>query len=610
MKFFIPNIIDTALITEDVELACIFTNLFSKRTKYLPIIEPPRRFRPDASNEAVKINNAIARAGCKNIIYGNLFDDEKKLLAPFFPPSFVNNANTKQELPRFNSRHEKEPQLISGRKNLSISILNALKYNMTISLSDNPPIQQSNAFKGRSKLLFIAEDREDITSVIIANYAYAFDASLIVIDSIDSEKVKEINESFFHIYDSKTVVYEKLERIKHTIKAFVPELELDSYINITFFTSGLPFGFSFPEIPTSHIFNYPMLGTNLLNYIGVEKNPETKIKVALTIDPGSFEESESATFMKSLVPRNLIVRKLHSADATINNAHLFLSTFPADLILITSHAKEVEGYRTTYVYKDTENIERKLIRDEAIALGWDPLTEKFHFTEFASIVSLDDIDWLDHERKNKHYVGRAILDFIDLQKTNKHTEYKISSEKIPSVHMAMAYSMTDGNFFPTFHGLADERSPIIISNACSSWRKVSLDVSYAGCRVYIGPIRDIMNFEAIDFIGRLFKKHLDRSLSLGVWRAQNEMYEDGLRRPYLVLGTHFTKLNFPSGSQTNYLRKQLDRSASRRNKKSILGKSPDIRESSQRFEVFLTEELATLNLCINGKSELYISKYF
>jgi len=119
------------------------------------------------------------------------------------------------------------------------------------------------------------------------------------------------------------------------------------------------------------------------------------------------------------------------------------------------------------------------------------------------------------------------------------------------------------NFFHALHGLAGMRFPIIVSNACSSWRKVSKDISFAGTRTYVGLIIDVVNTEAIEFVDKLLTKHIERPISVAVWRSQNDIYADGIRRPYLVQGTHFTKLNSPTSCQIQYLKKQIAISANR-----------------------------------------------
>ena len=596
MEYFIPKVSKNVCITDDIDLAIKFSQLFNQKNYYLPIIESPRITRPDASNEAIKINNSIAQVQPHRIIFGNLNEEEKNLFQKRFPEKIVQIIKSPNELEKMpgnrNSRYNKKIKW--GLKNLGIGLLIAIQQQKILELDENIT-ETDNYFEGSSGLLIVAEDRKDITSIIIANYAYAFDASLLFIDDISKNTMENINDKFFKIYDPGINTEYELKKIKADILKLLPIINTSLYYCITFFTKGIPFGYAFPQLPCTHIFNYPFLGINLCNYITIEQNNNSEIKVGLLIDPGDFKESEAELFVKTLQSKKIYTRQLVNKEATVNNAHLFLAAYPVDIILISSHANEVNGWRKTYKYKDTENIERELVVDVAIGFGWDPIVEKFDLTEFTRFVSLDGIDWTDEETKDKHYVGRAIIDFVELKKDDKHIQFETHSIKIENVHSAMAYKMSDGVFLPTLQGFFAGIAPIFISNACSSWRKVSFDVMVAGGRSYVGPIRDIMNYEAIDFTKILFTKHLQRPICFGVWRAQKELYSDEIRRPYLFAGTHFAKFKFSKSSSIEYLEKTLVKAAADRGSRSITATEKDVKENSERFSIFLLEELSKLN---------------
>jgi len=595
MKYFIPKVSKNVCITDDINIAIKFSLIFNQKNYYLPIIEVPRISRPDASNEAIKINNSLAQVQPHQILYGNLKEEEKILFKDRFPKKIAKTVQSPNELEHIqgikNSPYYEKIKW--GFNNLGIGLLMAMKQKKTLEIDDS--INEGyNYFEGSSGLLLVAEDRKDITSIIIANYAYAFDASLLFIEDIPKNIMENINDRFFKIYEKGINTEYELNKIKADILKLLPSINTLSYYCITFFTKGIPFGFAFPQIPCSHIFNYPFLGAHLCNYIAIEQNNNSEIKVGLLIDPGEIKESEGALFINSLKSKNIFIRKLLNKEATVNNANLFLAAYPADIILISSHTDEVKGWRKTYKYKDTENIERELVIDLGIGFGPDLVTGKFDLTEFIRFVSIDGIDWADEEAKSKHYIGRAVIDYSAIPKEER-LKYEIQSEKIQHVHSAMAYKMYDGVFLPMLQGLCHEKSSIFISNACSSWRKVSLDVMVAGGRAYIGPIRDIFDAEAIEFTRLLFSKHLQRPICFGLWRTQKELYPDDIRRPYLFAGTHFTKFKFSKSSSIEYLKTTLFNAARNRGARSFTANEKDIKENSKRFSIFLLEELSRLN---------------
>ena len=595
MKYFIPRVSKTVCITDNLEIATNFSLLNNKKKQYLPIIEGPRIVRPDASNEAIKINNALAQVQPNKIIYGKLENEATELLNRRFAKQLVREVNS---LPKLSQESNKKLSSLKGElkwgfKNLGVGLLKALKQGKSLVLDENLE-QTTNFFRGNSRLLIVAEDRADITSIIIANYAFAFDASLLFINSPTRNFIDNLNDQFFRIYEPGIIVNEELTKLKRRIIDLMPEIDLSEFYCITFFTGGIPYGYAYSELPTSHIYNFPMLGANLCNYIAIEQNNNSVSKVGLIIDPGDFEKSESSIFIEKLSSKNTIVRLLANNEATVNNAGLSLAAYPADIILISSHADEVKGYRVTYNYYDSENIERELVVDEAVGFGWDPQIGMFQVTTFTRFVYLDGVDWTDEKAKSKLYVGTAILHFSELGNSRKLKDYETKREKIPKVHLAMAYKMSDGIFIPMLQGLAAEKSPIFISNACSSWRKVSTDAIVAGARIYIGPIRDILNSEAIDFIKVLMEKHIQRPICFGVWRTQKELYPDDIRRPYLLAGTHFTKFNFSKSFSYDYLKNELLQKALGRMKRATTAQEEDISKNSERFSIFLMEELEKL----------------
>lgn len=595
MKNFIPPIINNVLITEDVNLAIDFILLNSKKQKYLPILEPPRDTREDAGNEAIRINNSIARAKCNKVTYGNLNKNQVDLLDQQFHPQLITKISSKEELGS-NSKTQivNQNSLEWGNNYLGIWLLEIL--NEKKSLKNLHELESNNFFEGASGLLFIAENRNDITSIIVANYAYTFGASLLFVDKKTREKINLFNRELFEIYNLGKDVQRKLNQLIEEIKSFLPPICWDNYHAVTFFTWGIPYGLAFQQTPSSHIYIYPFLGVNLLNYIAIEQSNDFKLYAGLILNPGSFDNSEIPIVKKELHNRGMMLRLLEQEASTVFNTHLFMAAFPYDFLFISSHANEAKGIRKKYRFKDSENIERELVVDEAIGLGWDYLEKKYWVHSFTSFVSLDGIDWRNEDEKNKHYIGRAINEFVNIKKDNRADDYLISQEKVASVNMAMAYKMVDGIYIPLLHGLGDNHCPIIISNACSSWHKIASDTMVAGARAYIGPVIDITNFEAIELTKVMFTKHLNRPMSNALWRSQNEIYGNQNRKPYIYTGAHFAKFRFTSIGVKDNIIQRLSKSVKEWEEKAETTQNEDVRNNSKRFAKFMKDELSKLIL--------------
>jgi hypothetical protein len=95
-----------------------------------------------------------------------------------------------------------------------------------------------------------------------------------------------------------------------------------------------------------------------------------------------------------------------------------MELLPYDLTIIATHCGDVDGFRWTYEYTDSEKIDRNLVVDIAIGVGQTDDANMLSVTQFVRFVSLDGVDWHDPEKKKALYVGRAIL---DIERTRSST---------------------------------------------------------------------------------------------------------------------------------------------------------------------------------------------
>ena len=153
----------------------------------------------------------------------------------------------------------KKPPLTWGRDRIGIGLLKALRARSSIVFSDDPsPVE---AVPSQMTHLVVCEQGDDLAQVIAANYAYALRAGLCLIPEIDRRTSDELLESFYSLYDNPSVSpKETLERLKEELCGLTGPLPVPAGGSITFVTGGLPFGFSLPEVPSTHLFKYPDLG--------------------------------------------------------------------------------------------------------------------------------------------------------------------------------------------------------------------------------------------------------------------------------------------------------------------------------------------------------------
>jgi len=133
-------------------------------------------------------------------------------------------------------------------------------------------------------------------------------------------------------------------------------------------------------------------------------------------------------------------------------------------------------------------------------------------TQFMRFVSLDGVDWNDPYKTEKLYVGRAILDFMELTKDASNPVMKpVKRDTVPRVVGSAALSMHDQNLIVLPKPLADEGTPIIINNACTSWHRLAKNFTFGNARAYIGTLFPVTPSEAQEVVIELLDKHFGKT---------------------------------------------------------------------------------------------------
>ena len=402
MKTLPPRLHKTVCISDNTILAAEISSLYRKRGYYFTVLDSPRMGRSDATNEIIRRNNVCARIKSERIF---LVDLEENAILGFSkligsPPLEIikNRADIDNKI--ITQKIKKRKILKWGPQNLAIGLLKAKQTRMKLKIElENSP--KDYFLRGETSNLVIYEDREDIASVITANYAFSIGASLLQIPSIDENIIQEFSESFYNIYatSENESVSSKLKKIRSSMRSLLTEFPLDEFTSITFITDGMPWGFSVPEVPSTHIFSYPDMGNAIANAISSYQDWSEGIRVALMVDPGKEEDSELVGISKIFSGQKTIVKKLYGKNATVYNAENNIRLFPYDILFISTHAGEISGRRLTFKYDDSEGIKREIVVDEAVGFGFEPGSKMINVLEYERFVSLDGILWEDKPEK-------------------------------------------------------------------------------------------------------------------------------------------------------------------------------------------------------------------
>jgi hypothetical protein len=275
---------------------------------------------------------------------------------------------------------------------------------------------------------------------------------------------------------------EALRNLRQRLRALTGKLPVPECGSITFITGGLPLGFSVPEVPSTHLFKYSDLGIAMINGFAAEQSDRPGIGFVALVDPQTTEAHEIAAAKRLLPPRGAFIRTYYGAGANVRDVTSMMELLRYDLMIIATHCGDVGDFRWTYKFTDSEGIDRTLVVDIAVGVGRTNDANMLSVTQFIRFISLDGVDWHDPEKKRTLYVGKAILDYLEMTKSNSAPMKPVKKETVPRVVGSSALKMHDHNLIVLPRALADERTAIIINNACASWHRLASNFFVGGAR--------------------------------------------------------------------------------------------------------------------------------
>lgn len=408
-----PPILKFAIVSDNAELAARLSCILSRRGHYLPVLDGPRMGRPDGDGEAVRRNNAIARAGVRKVILGDLSPEQDAAMRALLPASSVGSV-VNDGISRFLQSEPATPTIRWGRTRIGVGLLEALRNGQQIEFYDevSPAITLTGA-----KHLVVCEAGEDLSEVIAANYAFALDADLVVFPTIDKAVAEDLTEELYSLYDRRDQGAAALfANIADRVRDLCPGVTPPAGGSITFFTSHIPLGLAFPEVPTTHLETYPDLGVAVLNGLSAEQGERSGLRCAVLVDPGNTPAPEIDATAASLAKRQVFVRGYPGATANVREITDMVEHFPYDFLLFATHCGDAGGYRFTYEFADSSGRDRRLVVDIALGIGRTDDPDVLDVMQFNRFHELDGVNWRDPAKSKKIEVGTAILDFLRLTK--------------------------------------------------------------------------------------------------------------------------------------------------------------------------------------------------
>src|SRR5450759_345113 len=553
-----PSMHHALVIGDDAQLLANISSVLARKNCYLPVLDSPRMKRLDAEDEVIRRNNAAACVQPKAIFFAGLEYSSYSEFKSHFPSNRCFQVSNVDELRQAPHQLPMRPSVTLkwGRNHIGIGLLNALRAKREIEFTDaESPVEMVSSESGH---LVVCEEGNNLAQVIAANYEYSMCAGLFLIPNVSKDDAERIRETFYGLYDdrenSPTHTLEQL-RTELRSRANVP---IKGHRTLTFISKELPWGFAFNELPTCHLFISPDLGISLINGIAAEQLSAPGIRVAAVVDPNTTDAPEVEFVAKKLAERAVLVRGYRGPNATVGEVSRMIELLPYDFLLIATHCGDANGWRWTYDFVDSEGIDRKLVIVVAIGVSQVPGRDKMEVMQFIKFVSLDGIDWNDPDKKEKFYVGTAINDYLKRDDEGGRMQPS-KRESIDRVRWSAALKMFDGNLILAPRPLADNGAPVILNNACVSWHRLAETFVFCNARAYIGTLISVTPAEAQEVASKLLDRHFGKPLAIALWHAQNEVYQDSVRRPYLLVGTHFQRLRTKTQDTPKYLLERLSK---------------------------------------------------
>jgi hypothetical protein len=526
---------------------------------YLPVCDGPRMQRPDHDIEVLRRHNAAGRARAQTVYFAGVpnsaFDVLSRSLSsrrklPYHRVSSMDDIASLIQVQR------KSGALRWGRDRIGIGLLKALRAGQSIIFEERP--SEYDWIPSESGHMVVCEEGEELAQVIAANYAFALNAGLFLIPEVDKDRAEDLLEAFYKLQDGVSDISpeEGQARLRQELLNLCGSIPIPDGGSVTFI-GKLPYGFAYPEHPTTHLSEYPDLGCAVVNGFAAEQQRRPASGVVVLVDPGTTPAPEIQSAIELLEPRGAFVRVYQDRAANVRHVSEMLEHFPYDLLIIATHCGDSSGYRWTHQFKDSEGLDRTVVADVAVGFARTDNPEILKVGHFFRFVSVDGVDWTDREAKSRMYVGNVMHDFNRLLDDGPSKFKPVKREDVGRVVGSSALMMADSNLIFAHHSIANMGTPIIINNACLSWHRLAHDMMFAGARGYIGTLFPVLSSEAAEVATKLLDEHWGKPLAIALWSAQRDVYGSKLRRPYIVVGVFPQKLRIDPADHPARIKRQL-----------------------------------------------------
>lgn len=598
----VPSFEHSVLVTDDPLLAARISALFTRPGRYLPVMDGPRMARPDADNEVVRRRNGMVMTGARQVLLGGVAPQAAAAMRHGWKNCIVSDAYEDHVQALRGVVKRPTDAFRWGPTNLGAGLYRARLEGkeLLLDLASSPGL---DLVETGTHLLVACERGDDLAEVLASNLAFACGSSLAVFPELPEDDREDWLEELYALGEGD--VTGRLSSLAQRARAHLGALDFTRFQTVIFVTAGFPWGIAVPEAATTHMYRYPDFGRAIVEGLWASQSAARSARTALLIDPHKVEGSEIPAINQALLKNGSLTRVVRGSAATSTKMQFLLDLLPHDIIVLSSHAGDAPGERTTYEYIDAEGRQRRLTVDRAVGIGYDRFDDQFSVTQYHRFHSLDGIDWRDKAGKAALPVGSAMTSWRALGGLMDRTKHIVKQESIPRVIGSMAMQLHDGVWLFASHGFAPEAAPLIINNSCWSWHELSQRTTFAGARGYVGSLFPITDAEAQEIGQALFGRYIGHQLPSALWSAQREIYGASARRPYVMIGLPFIAIRPNTADAVSFMNKAYLDGIAHWSDRATNSPHEEIRRNAQRFSSFLFEDLQAFrqNLVLGRRSQ-------
>jgi hypothetical protein len=430
------------------------------------------------------------------------------------------------------------------REKVVYALLEAKRRNYQLIIDSNSTYEINRSQS--SKHLVLSDALVNVLPCLLANYAFSIGADIRTSKinlNYEPKEIIGILESSRKKDNRGCTAREITQNIKTKLVSKLRFLE--KYDFITFFIDDFPYGYFFPNKPSTHIYNKALPSHFLAKSISAKG---IHIDSALLVDTGSFEDSETESINLQLQRKNVVTKVLQGKNFTNSILDKNVQFLPYDFLSICSHGGFPEGVRFKVKFIDKNNCDHIIVIDTIDSFfptnkgeGDNRIIDVQTFYEF---VELDGKPWFKKEYK----IGSSktlVEDFLSIGREHWHI---IEKQKVFMRHCNVIETQDKlGPYVPMIHSISDVFStPFIFNNSCSSTYTLSGSFIFAGSTAYIGTVNSVGTISAVKVAEMFVHKSIseEKPIVISLWESVNESKIIPKYNVYVCFGCHFNKFSF------------------------------------------------------------------